>query len=294
MRKRRIVIGIVEAMLAASTLCGQSTAIPTWWFAAPPKSVLADPLFPTLPLTTRRQILSQIDPKFAKMKADDQDRFLWHTETDYLPKATSPKQIFAWNPTDPRCSSELLEVGWISSAISKRMKVQGLSIQAAFERFSFLHAHIRIENGTSDSVLIRPQIFVVDVLSPKRSTLFYEYPSRVSYVFTDAALKYSPGYIPTDRTTIRSGATGRTLATIEAPDPVAKQEVKEVASSMVSGSLNYAATVQPKSLKEGSLAPGASTEGDVWFEANDKARELVLRIFISDSAFEIPFTLPKR
>jgi hypothetical protein len=115
MEKRRIVVGIVAAVLTVGILCGQSTAIPTWWFTAAPKAVLADSLFPTLPLTTRRQILSQIDPKFSKMKAEEQDRFLWHAETDYLPKAAGPKQTITWNPADS--SSELLEVGWISSAI---------------------------------------------------------------------------------------------------------------------------------------------------------------------------------
>jgi hypothetical protein len=278
-----------------SALPGQATEIPSWWFTAAPRAVLADPLFPTLPLTTRKQILSQVDPKFAKMKTDEQDRFLWNAETDFLPKAAKPRQVNMWRPTDSGCPSELRDVGWISPAITKCISVGGLVVQAAIERFSFIRAHVRLENGTPDSVIVKPQIFVLDALKPKRVTLFFEYPARVSHVFMDAALNYTtPGYVPTERTTVRSGVTGRAVATIDVPDPVARQDLKDATSSAVSGAIGYAATVESKSLKEAVLAPATSVEGDVWFESNDKAREVTLRVFISDSAFEIPFSLVKR
>jgi len=281
-------------MLAASILPGQSTQIPNWWFTAEPKAVLSDPLFPTLPLTTRKEILSQLDPKFARMKTEDQNRFLWHTETDYLPKAAAPKQTFRWSAADPNCSSELLQVGWISPTITKRIRAHDLNVQAAFERFSFLRAHVRIENATSEAVLVKPQLFVLDVLKPKRTTLFFEYPSRVYYQFMISALNQGPDYVPTERTTVRSGSTGRAIATIDTPDPVARQDVRNENASAVNSAIGCASTIQSKSLKEELLAPGSSIDGDVWFERNEKVRELVLRIFVSDSAFELPFSLARR
>ena len=290
----RTIVQIALTAALAAVLFGQSTPLPNWWFSADSKSVLADPLFPTLPLTTRKQILSQIDPKFAKMKPADQDRFIWRAETDNLPRASTPKQIFTWKTTDPDCTSELLEVGWINQAITKRIKTHDLSVQAALERFSFLRAHVRIENGTPEAVPIKPQIFVLEPTNPRLKTIFFEYPSRVFYQFVDAALNYNLDYIPTERTTIRSGTTGPTVATIETPDPVVKQELKDARASTLSGAFNYTATIENRSLKEVLLAPGAFAEGDVWFESNDKVREVVLRIFLSDYAFDIPFSLPKR
>ena len=258
MRTAGITIGIAgAAVFAISLLYGQATVIPSWWFTAEPKAVFADPLFPTLPLTTRKEIISQIDPKFAKMKPADQDRVLWNAETDYLPRAATPRYVSKWVASDPSCTSELREVGWISPVITKRIKASDLSVQAALERFVFLRAHVRIENDTPEAILIKPQMFVLEPTKPRHNTLFFEYPSRVYYQFVGAALRYDPGYTPTERTTIRSGATGKTVATVDAPDPVAKQDMKDATSYAVSGTLTYAATIEQNS----ALAPWADTNG---------------------------------
>jgi hypothetical protein len=41
----------------------------------------------------------------------------------------------------------------------------------------------------------------------------------------------------------------------------------------------------------GSVLPGMSVEGNVWFEENTYAREVFLRASIADRAFDIPFTI---
>jgi len=202
-----------------------------------------DPLFPTLPLSTRKEIISQIDRKFAKMKSADQDRFLWHAETDYLPRAETPTRVSQWTGNDPNCTSELLEVGWGGPVITKRIKANNLSVQAALERFVFLRAHVRIENGTSEGVLVRPKVFVLQPTKGKQYTLYFEYPSRVYYRFISSALNYQSNYNPTERTTVRSGATGKTIATVDAPDPVAKEEMKDAVSTAVSSTFDYAVTI---------------------------------------------------
>ncbi len=68
---------------------------------------MSDPLFPHLPLSTRKQVLLEIDPKFANMNGGKQDLFLWRAETTYLPKAVTPKRTFVWSPTDLNSSTEL-------------------------------------------------------------------------------------------------------------------------------------------------------------------------------------------
>ena len=45
---------------------------------------MADPLFSDLPLATRAEVLTQIDTKFAKMKAEKRDAVLWRAETNSL------------------------------------------------------------------------------------------------------------------------------------------------------------------------------------------------------------------
>jgi hypothetical protein len=88
----RTVPVVASLVFGGILLSAQPTEIPNWWFSADSKAVMSDPLFPNLPLSTRREILSQIDSKFAKMKGDKQDAFLWNAETAYLPRAATPRQ----------------------------------------------------------------------------------------------------------------------------------------------------------------------------------------------------------
>ena len=92
---------------------------------------------------------------------------------------------------------------------------------------------------------------------------------------------------------VRSGA-GRTVATVDAPDHAAQEDLKEMTTSVSMAAFNLAGTIEPKSLTKGALAPGASAEGDVYFEQDDRASEVVLRVFISNYAFDLPFSTPKR
>ena len=174
----------------------------------------------------------------------------------------------------------------------KTIKGGGFSIQASIDEISFLFCHLKITNETSEAVTIQPQVFVLNVLKPKRYTLFFEYPSRVSYQFILAGVNYNPTYTPMERTTVRSG-TGRTVATIDSPDVGAKEEMKQMATSVSRSAFEVAGTIESKALRKGSLAAGATAEGDVYFEQDKNARELVLKVFISDCGFELPFSIPK-
>jgi hypothetical protein len=289
----KVFVQTVCALLCVAISSGlglaQSTPIPSSWFSADPKAVMSDPLFSTLPLSTRTEILEQIDPKFAKMNSDRRDTFLWNAETTYLPKAPVPKEVFRWKPNDPASTTQVTDFG----PITKTITAKGLVVQASMQRYSFLESHVRIVNDTTETITVRPQTFVLDVLKPKRYTLFFEYPSRVSYQFIKAGMNYTSPYVPTERTTVRSG-TGRTVATVDSPDPVAKQDVRDVTTAITNAAFSVAGTVVPKSLKEGAVRPGSSVEGDVYFERSDKAQEIVLKVVLSDVGFEIPFSLSKR
>jgi hypothetical protein len=275
--------------------CGlaQTTQIPSSWFSADPKTVMSDPLFATFSLSTRKEVLTQIDPKFAKMKPDKQDAFLWNAETTYLPKAPSPTETFRWMPNDPASTSEVSSASWIGPTVSKTISAGGLAVQASMQRYGFLVAPVRIQNDLKESVTVRPQTFVLDVAKPKHYTLFFEYPSRVSYQFVKAGLDFTLPYHPTERTTVRSG-TGRTVATVDSPDAVAKQDIRDITTGVRNAVISVAGAVEPRSLKEGSLPSGSAMEGDVYFERSDNARELVLKMVVSNLGFEIPFSLGKR
>jgi hypothetical protein len=287
-----VIFAAALTLWAASPAPAQSTEIPNWWYSSNPQAVMNDPLFPKLPLTTRKEILSQIDPKFAKMKGEKQDAFLWNAETKYLPKATPPKATVRWNPSDTGSTSQLLDAGGISPSIAKTVRANSLVVQASLEKWAFPTAHLRITNETPEVIMITPETFVLYVMKPKQRTLSFEYPSRVSHQIIQWAIHYSPPY-PTERTTIRS-ASGKTVATVDSPDEAAKQSLNDATALVLHGGGSLAASIEPKSLKEGPLGPGASSEGNVYFESYNDAKDLVMRVFLSNLAFEIPFTLPGR
>lgn len=278
------------ALMTLTNLSGQSWQVPNWWLSSDPKKVLADPLFHTLLVTQRIQILSQIDPKFAKMPFAKQDAYLWSAETANLPKAPPPKQIFTWTPADPSCLADFSHDGMLT----RRMEVSGLSVQATLERGGFVYGHLRVENRSEGAVLIRPQTFILRVVKPKADVLYFEYPMRVWWQTTKGVTRLFPTYVPTEQTTVRSADTGRTVATISTPDQEAKSEIKDMYGEIRKRGYEYAQTIIPNSLAESTLASGASVEGDVYFESSEKAREVILRAFIGEVAFDIPFTLPKK
>ena len=278
---------VSAAVFGFGLLLSQATQIPNWWFSADPKKVMADPLFPALPLLERQKILSQIDPKFAKLSIQKQDRFLWNAETDYLPKAEIPAAVFTWTPNDANSAS-----GIVDSALTRSVSGGGLRVEASLERHSFFFSHLRISNSRATPVELRPKTFLLRVVKPKQYTLFFEYPSRVSYEFAAAAADYSPGYYPTERTTVTSGA-GNPIARIYSPDPVARQEIDKMAQIERDGAFQYSLLLLQKALQDGVVDPGASVEGDVYFESSSLAREATVRVFCGGYEYDLPFTVTR-
>jgi hypothetical protein len=239
------------------SLSPSPTQIPAWWYSADPKRVLADPLFVTLGLDQRTQILTQIDPKFAKLSYDKRHSYIWNAETDYLPKAGTPKTIFTWTASDPNCSSEFESSG----SLKKIITANNIRVEATLKRglSGFLVSHLRIVNNSDGTVQIAPQTFVLSVVKPKRFTLFFEYPSRVG--FED------------------SGSWLNAIAVAHLDQKAAKFGWDEIAK------------VGPESLSAGPLRSNVAIVGNVWFEQSRAAREVLLRVYLSETEFDIPFTI---
>lgn len=267
----------------------QTVQIPSSWFSADPKSVLSDLRFHTLPSETRIEILSQIDPKFAKLNLKRKEQFLWEAETQNLPKAPTPEQHFIWRPSESSSTSKITSF----SQITKVLSAGGFIVEASIQRAGFFIARIRIVNQSGSPVKVVPQTFVLDGVKPNRKTLYFEYPSRVSAQYRKAGLNQRVPFIPTERTTVRT-ASGQTVATIDTPDHDARKEFSNMAHTMTDVAFLLAENVGRRSLKEAVLGPREALEGDVYFEGSRKVHELVLKLVLAESGFEIPFSFPKQ
>jgi hypothetical protein len=254
---------VAAATPPKSSVVPPPTQIPNWWLSSPDsRRVLADPLFPTLSLEQRTQVLIQIDPKFVKMSPAKRHSYLWLAETNYLPKAAPPKDVTTWNASDPKCSSEFDASG----SLRKIVTASDFRVEATIHRGlrGFLYSHLKILNNSSKPIDIVPQTFLLNVVGRKPFTLFFEYPQRVT---SELYENYFSG--------------------------VSRLPMSEETAKVITGALiDVAQKIVPESMNAGLLPPGEFNEGNVWFEqVNNGVREVVLRVFVADDAFDFDFPI---
>jgi hypothetical protein len=254
---------VATAIPPKSSVARSPTQIPNWWLSSPdPKRVLADPLFPTLSLDQRTQVLMQIDPKFAKLSSAKRHSYLWLAETNYLPKAAAPREVVTWNAGDPKCSTEFDPSG----SLRKIITASDFRVEATIHRGlrGFLYSHLTILNNSSKPIDIVPQTFLLNVVGRKQFTLFFEYPQRVT---SELYENYFSG--------------------------VSRLPMSEETAKVITGALiDVAQKIVPESMNESSIPPGELNEGNVWFEqASNGVREVVLRVFVGERAFDFDFPI---
>jgi hypothetical protein len=273
----------------ALTDAAQPGQILSRWFSERPETVLADPAFADLYISDRRQVMMQIDPKFARMNAQNQDLFLWRAETKYLPRGSAAK-IVVWSPGAPGSTAD--STGG-AVTIRKSIESEGIVVGATLERPSFFWCHVWIANHTDKPIVIDPRTWIVNEIAPKRHTLFFEYPLRVSTTIQQSAINIPP-YDITQKSVIRSGETGRELATVETPDPSAKAEWNVQRYTRVGAVIDFGRDIVKNALPRSELQPGQSIDGAVYFEMNSKSTDVILRVFLANRAYDIPFAVSKK
>jgi len=278
----------VFLIFALTCSAGQSTQIPTWWFSARPEAVLADPAFADLYVSDRQQIMTQIDPKFARMSQRNQDLYLWRAETKYLPRGTAAS-IITWAPGMPGATADSLPA---PSPVRKSLDSDGIVVGATLERPSFFWCHVWIANHTDKAVVIDPRTWVLNEIRPKHHTLFFEYPTRVSMTIQESNINAHP-YDITQRSVIRSGETGRELATIDIPDTTAKAQWDAQRDARIGSIMDFGRKIVEDALPRSELQPGHSVDGTVYFEMDSKPTEVLLRVFLANRAYDIPFIISK-
>jgi hypothetical protein len=234
-----------------SKLVAKSSELPTWWFSARPETVLADPGFEDLSISDRDNIMAQIDPHFARMSYRDRHGYLWRAETKYLPRGNAAS-VVTWVPSMASSTSDVSLLG-----IRKSLTAGNVVVSARLERIRFFEAHVWIVNSTNAPIGIDPRTWVLNVLKPKKYTLYFEYPSRVSWEVGMGVLN----------------------------------NILSLPASTMRTALDDANSIPATALARLEVQPGQSVDGDVYFEIDSKAKEVVLRIFIAERAYDIPFVV---
>jgi hypothetical protein len=94
--------------------------------------------------------------------------------------------------------------------------------------------------------------------------------------------------------TLNEVAPGQSALRVRTPEDVARtvtRESKRIGALMARRRLKRVEDILNRSLRETTLTPGQDVAGSVFFERDDKARELVLRIPTSGVTFEVPLSI---
>jgi hypothetical protein len=164
--------------------------------------------------------------------------------------------------------------------LTRQVDTNGLKVKCALSTSGFYYAHFRIENGSTESVEVRPKAFLLRVVKPRPYVLYFEYPERVQFQTIKGISHFYPRYLPGQPTR-----------------PDAEETYSKSRDMMFKGSNR----IIPDSLIEMKLMSKLcaecgipAIEGNVYFQTDWKARDVIVVAFIGDFAFEFPFSLPKR
>lgn len=306
----RVVSRQVTFTMFAGVLLAQTIEIPSAWLKASPKEVLADLEFHRLDMTDRSRIMSELDPDFRKLSDEKKYRFLRGAERASLPKVGAANVVRRWEPKDPDSKLELR-----GSLAVKTLKTPTISVTASLEKnWGFLDALIVLRNESSKAVAVVPETFTLGVIRPKKKILLFEFPRTVAQELLWGVFNYSPppkistATLDTQTTTSStkdplSVVTHSSTGTVTYRD--FSRPIDAAYTSVFKFAIETSWRIQAEGLKSGSISPGGILEGHVWFALskilsmwgigeNVKADEVILTIFVQDTAFEIPFNLKGR
>jgi hypothetical protein len=94
--------------------------------------------------------------------------------------------------------------------------------------------------------------------------------------------------------TLNEVAPGQSALRVRTPEDVARtitRESKRIGALMARRRLKRVEDILNRSLRESTLTPGQDVAGSIFFERDDKAREVVLRIPTSGVTFEVPLSI---
>jgi hypothetical protein len=129
-----------------------------------------------------------------------------------------------------------------------------VAVTATITRDEYLlWADVTISNRSKRPLQVNPQTFTLNQVAPIQSVLRYRTPEDVARAMT--------------------------------------RESRKIGALIARRSMKKTEDILTGALREVTLMPGQDVAGSVFFERDDKAREVVLRIPMSGVTFEVPFSI---
>jgi hypothetical protein len=265
-------------LFSVPCLFPQPTPNPDRWANATPAAALADPDFYLLSIEERTILMRHLDPKFAKMFPDKQSVYLWKAENENLPKPPTPKQVFTWDAGHPASAA---------GDSVRAIEVEGIRVEASLRHEDFYCARVKFVNRTKVPLKVCPRTFTLTTVDSKPRVLIFEYPARVAHeIVRTAENRLARRELQRSPTELGSKEGKSTVPQNQVPTTAPDRSGLRTASDRANSILtNY--------MPEGSVDPGSATEGEVFFQRARGAKQLLLRVYAGEFAFDIPLPLQR-
>jgi hypothetical protein len=198
--------------------------------------------------------------------------------------ATPVNNVVRWQAGAPGCEQFTVKGYNVESATANGMTVQ-VSLQDSGWK---LRATIAISNEAGEVIEVLPALITLDELQPGLKTLHAQDPSKLSHV-NHQSLWTESNAKPSASARVSGAHLNNASYHATAPNYFIEQAVP-VSSKSHDDSTLSSSELKELALKQVSLAAGEKTTGVVWFQRDQNARELSLRVPVGNLIFDFPLS----
>ncbi len=207
------------------------------------------------------------------------------------PSAEPVNGVVRWSAGQPGCDEFISHGGHVESITANGITVQ-VSVQDSGWKY---RANVAVSNQSGERIDVLPGIVTLDELAPNMKTLYAVSPEKLEHTTTHQVLWTLVDAVPSpsavtnysnpDRLANRSSA---------APDYLSPHFVLTSSAHHVAFERTEPVDVQSIALKTTGLPSGQITAGVMWFERDNNARELSLRVPVGNMVLDFPFSFEQK
>jgi hypothetical protein len=208
-----------------------------------------------------------------------------------LSSAKPVNGIVRWSAGQPGCDEFISHGRHVESVTANGITVQ-VSVQDSGWKY---RANVAVSNQSGERVDVLPGIVTLDELAPNMKTLYAVSPEKLEHTTTHQVLWTLVDAVPSPSAVINySNADRLANRASEAPDYLSPHFALTSSTHHVAFERTEPVDVQSIALKTSGLPSGQITAGVMWFERDNNAHELSMRVPVGNMVFDFPFSFEQK
>jgi hypothetical protein len=199
--------------------------------------------------------------------------------------------VVRWSAGQPGCDEFISHGRHVESVTAN-----GITVQVSVQDSGWKNrANIAVSNQSGERVDVLPGIVTLDELAPNMKTLYAVSPEKLEHTMTHQVLWTLVDAVPSPSAVANySNADRLANRTSAAPDYLSPHFALTSSTRHVAFERSESVDVQSIALKTTGLPSGQITAGVMWFERDNNAHELSLRVPVGNMVFDFPFSFEQK